>query len=103
MRTAEELVRDAEVAIAAGDYGAVCTILCEALGHLSDFSWRTGETWERDTVRDCCYDIGQRIYADSDIDGMRDVYQEVRFEMKGIAARYLEHFWDGCGDGAWRG
>lgn len=103
MKTAEELVWQAKSAIAEGDYGPVCAALCEALGHLTDFSWRSGETWERDTVCDCCYAIGEAIYADRELEGLQAVYQEVRWEMKGVAARYLEHFWDGCGDGAWRG
>jgi len=102
MRTPEELITDAKVAITDGDYDTVVEILCEALGHLSDFSWKTGETWERDDVRDCCHEIGEMIYDDGEIEQMKDVHREVYYEMKPIAARYLEHFWNGCGDGEWR-
>lgn len=103
MRNSSQLVSDAEKAIQKDNYGEVCDILCEALGHLSDFSWRTGETWDRDTVRDCCNEIGELIYDDGGLSAMQDVYRAIYTEMKGIAARYLEHFWDGCGDGEWRG
>lgn len=103
MRNSGELIADAKSAIKNGDYDEVVEIVCEALGHLSDFSWRTGEIWNRDTVKICCFEIGELIYEDGDISSMKDVYAAVYSEMRGVAARYLEHFWDGCGDGEWRG
>ncbi len=47
--------------------------------------------------------MGDIIYDDWDLNGMQAVYRGVYSEMRGVAARYLEHFWDGCGDGEWRG
>lgn len=103
MRNSRELVADAEKSIQNNDYDEVSEIICEALGHLSDFVWKTGEKWERSTVKECCYDIGELIYENSGLSGMQSVYRSVYAEMRGIAARYLELFWNGCGDGAWLG
>ena len=78
--------------------------ITSALKHLSDFHWMSkGEVWDRDDVRDACYNLGEIIYEENDLGGLQNVYYNVRSEMKGVAARYLEHFWDGVGDGAWRG
>lgn len=103
MRNSSELIADAKEAIKEDDYGEVSKIVCEAIKHLSDFTWKADEKWDRDTVRDCCYDIGELIYEDSGLSGMQAVYRSVYAEMRGVAARYLEHFWNGCGDGEWRG
>ena len=103
MRNSAELVEAARAAVEDDDYTEAAEIVCEALGHLSDFSWKTGEEWERNDVRSCCNEIGDIIYDKGGLQAMQDVYYDVRYEMKGVAARYLEHFWDGCGDGAWRG
>ena len=78
--------------------------ITSALKHLSDFNWMSkGEAWDRDEVRDACYRLGEIIYEEHGMSGLQSVYYNVRYEMKGVAARYLEHFWDGVGDGAWRG
>lgn len=103
MRTASELIRDAKAALEAKDLWEVTDILCEALGHLSDFSWKTGVTWEWPEVKDCCYEIGEMIHEHGGMALMQAVYRNVHSEMKYIAARYLERSWDGCGDGEWRG
>ena len=103
MRNPDELVAAAKKAIAKDDYDTVVAIVCEALKHLSDFCFKADERWDRDTVKECCYDIGELIYEDGEIEKMKAVYTEVYYEMRGVAARYLEHFWDGCGDGEWRG
>ena len=102
MRTAEELILDAKTALAEDDIWKVSDILCEALGHLSDFSWRTGVTWEWSEVKECCHEIGELLYDHGGMTLMKDIYMDVRDEMKYVAARYLEHSWNGCGDGAWR-
>ncbi len=103
MKTYEELIESAKGAIAAGDDESVSAILCEALGHLNDFSRSTETVWERDVVRSCCHEIGELIYDEGDVFKMQDIHRAVYAKMKGVAARYLEHFWDGCGDGDWRG
>ena len=103
MRTAEELIHDAKEALENEDYDEVVEIVSEALGHISDFSWRTGVTWEWSDVKECLNEIGEIIYEQGGLDAMRDVHEAVYFHMKPVAARYLEKSWDGCGDGAWRG
>ena len=103
MRTAEELIEAAKTALKKDDTDEVVEILCEALAHLSDFSWRTGVTWEVSEVKSCCHEIGELIHEAGGIAAMQDVYYDVRDEMKPLAARYLERFWNGCGDGEWRG
>lgn len=100
--TYEELIESAKGAIAEEDDDRISKLICEALGHLNEFSWKTGVVWERDTVRDCCHEIGDMIYDDGGIDKMQEIHRMVYGEMKGVAARYLEHFWNGCGDGEWR-
>lgn len=77
-------------------------LIIAALKHLHDFAFMTDE-WDRDTVKNICYDIGELLYEEGGISTMESVYYEVRAEMKGVAARYLEHFWHGVGDGAWLG
>lgn len=103
MRNAEELIAAARIAMEENDFDEVVEILCEALGHIRDFSYRTGETWEWSQVRECCHEIGEKIHEKAGFDGMREVYTAVYYEMKALAARYLEKAWDGCGDGEWRG
>ena len=103
MRTAEELIRDAKAALEEDDVDEVVEIVCEALVHLKEFSWKCGgEEWEWSDVKDCCHEIGELIYEHGEFDEMKDVYEEVYYEMKPLAARYLERSWNGCGDGAWR-
>lgn len=77
-------------------------LIIAALKHLHDFAFNT-EEWSRDTVKDICYDIGELLYDEGGVSMMEDVYYDVRSEMKGVAARYLEHFWHGVGNGAWLG
>lgn len=102
MRSPEELVAAAREAIAEDEYDDVMDALQEAIGHLSDFSWKTGVKWDADTVRECCHEIGELIYRDAGMRGMQFVHEGIYYRMRGIAARYLEHFWNGCGDGEWR-
>ena len=102
MKTIEELLAAAREVIAAGDDDKASDIICEALGHLPDFSRGAGEVWDRDTVRVCCHEIGELIFDQDGIGRMQDVHRLVYAKMKGVAARYLEHFWNGCGDGEWR-
>ncbi len=102
MKTYEQLAESAKEAISMEDDDKTAELLCEALGHLQEFSWKTGVVWERDTVRNCCHEIGELIYDKAGIDKMQEIYRMVYAKMKGVAARYLEHFWNGCGDGEWR-
>lgn len=103
MRTASELIADARAAMETEDYGEVTAIVCEALGHIRDFSYRTGEVWDWAEIKQCLNCIGDIIYDKGELDGMKHVYYNVHAEMKYVAARYLERAWDGCGDGEWRG
>lgn len=103
VRGPEELIAEAKKATEIDEYIEIMDVLQEALGHLSDFSWRAGETWDTDVVRNCCYEIGELIYDDIGFRGMRFIHDGIYYRMRGIAANYLDHFWNGCGNGAWRG
>ncbi len=99
----EELVEKVRNAIledwSVNDVAAEQIIL--ALKHLSDFC--KSDCWSRDEVCDTCFEIGELLYTYDEMDALQDVYYLVRSEMGGVAARYLEHFWNGVGSGAWRG
>ena len=99
----EDLIEPARKAISTGDYEQLSDIICDALSRLSDFCRKADDIWDRDTVRDCCHEIGDLIYAENGIFGMQEIHRIVFLKMKGVAARYLECFWNGCGDGEWRG
>ena len=103
MKTYDELIEAARDAISDGDRDKVSELICEALGHLREFYRKDNVPWEQDTVRSCCHEIGEMIYEEYGISGMVEIHRSVYAQMKGIAARYLEHFWNGCGDGEWRG
>ena len=103
MRSPEELIAEARKATEVDEYISIMDVLQEALSHLSDFSWKSGETWDMETVHSCCHEIGDLIYEDIGFRGMRFVHDGIYYRMRGIAANYLDHFWNGCGNGAWRG
>ena len=82
---------------------AAADAIVEAMKHKSEFPGFPDDKWDRDTIADICYDIGEEIYEQEGMSGLKSVYYELRRRMGPVAARYLEHFWDGVGDGAWRG
>ncbi len=59
------------------------------------------EIWDTDAIKKTCFEIGELVYQEGDMEYLSNIYYELR-ETMGLAARYLEHYWNGVGDGAWR-
>lgn len=102
MRTIEELRSDAETAFEEDEWSDIEDIVLEALGHLSSFCRDEDQVWDSDDVKELCHDIGDGIYDKWGFREMQAVHNTVYCVMGGVAARTLEYFWNGCGDGAWR-
>lgn len=97
-----ECVKRVEAAKGTDDfYDTAYDTISEVISHLDDFC-RSDDVWDSDTVKDICYDIGEIIYDEKDLDTMKQMYDELHGDMGPIAARYLECFWNGVGGGAWR-
>ncbi len=61
----------------------------------------TSRSWSKDDVRSTCSTIGEYIDDEGGISLMQQVYYSFRAEMGPVAARFLEHYWNGVGE--WRG
>ena len=82
---------------------AAADAISEAISHLREFPGFPDDVWDSDTAEDVCYSIGSIVYDGEGFGGLESVYYAVRRRKGPVAARYLEHFWDGVGNGAWRG
>ena len=102
MRTLDELRNGIDVALDDDDWCEIEDIVIESLRHVSGFAGGEWELWETDDVKELCHELGDKVYDKWGMKELKAIHNTIYCELGPIAARLLEHFWNGCGDGAWR-
>lgn len=102
MRTLYELSTGVDEALAEDDWCEIEDIVLEALHHVESYAGGEYEVWETSDVKEMLHELGDKVYDKWGLKELKCIYDTVYSEMGYSAARLLEYFWNGCGDGAWR-
>ena len=102
MRTLEELRDGIDTALDDDDWCEIEDIVLESLRHIGSYASGEYEPWETDDIKELCHELGDKVYDKWGMSELKAIHNTVYCELGGSAARLLEHFWNGCGDGAWR-
>ncbi len=102
MRTKEELYTDIDDALDDDDWCEIEDIVLEALHHIESYSDDEYEAWETGDVKAICHTLGDKVYDKWGMKELKAIHNTVYCDMGASAARLLEYFWNGCGNGAWR-
>lgn len=102
MKTKRELIEAAEEALNEDDYYDLYDVVYETMSHISDLRGMDVEPWDFSEVKEVLFEIGELVYEAKGFEHLQLIYKDVYYDFGPIGARYLEHGFNGVGDGAWR-
>ena len=102
MKSKNELIAAAKEALEQDDYYDLYDVVYEVMSHISDLNGADVEKWEFSEVKEVLFEIGELVYDEKGFGHLQLLYKDVYYDFGPIGARYLEHWFNGVGNGAWR-